>query len=54
MGKKSFFNIDKAVITVMVQASNPERIKELMDKSAPEGAEEFGIQLEQLESEYKN
>ena len=54
MGKKSFFNNDKAILTVMVQASNPERIKELMDKSAPEGAEAFGIQLEQLESEYKN
>ena len=54
MEKKSFFNNDKAILTVMVQASNPERIKELMDKSAPEGAEAFGIQLEQLESEYKN
>ena len=54
MDKKSFFNNDKAILTVMVQASNPARIKELMDKSIPAGAEAFGIQLEQLESEYKN
>lgn len=37
----------------MVQADNPSRIRELMDKSVPLGAEAFGIQLEQLKSEYK-
>ena len=54
MNKQSFFNNDKAILTVMVQADNPERIKELMDKSAPEGAEAFGIQLEQLDSAYRS
>lgn len=54
MDKKSFFNNDKATLTVMVQADNPDRIKELMDKSVPEGAEAFGIQFEQMESRYRN
>ena len=51
--KKSFFENDKALLTVMVQADNPDRIKELIDKSVPEGAEAFGMQLEQLKSEYR-
>lgn len=51
--KQSFFENDKALLTVMVQADNPDRIKELIDKSVPEGAEAFGIQLEQLKSEYR-
>lgn len=54
MNRKSFFNNDSAVLTCMVQANNPDRIKELMRKSIPQGAEAFGIQLEQLNSEYKN
>lgn len=53
MNKQSFFNNNKATLTVMVQADNPDRIKELIDKSVPEGAEAFGIQLEQLENRYK-
>lgn len=44
----------KALLTVMVQAHDPKRIKELMTKSLPEGAEAFGIQLEQLEPEYRS
>lgn len=52
--KQSFFNREKSLLTVMVQADNPERIKELMDKSVPEGAEAFGIQFEQMESRYRN
>lgn len=51
--KQSFFENDKALLTVMVQADNPDRIKELIDKSVPEGAEAFGMQLEQLKSEYR-
>ncbi len=54
MNNNSFFNNDKATLTVMVQADNPARIKELMDKSAPQGAEAFGIQFEQMESRYRN
>lgn len=38
----------------MVQGDNPGRIKELMKKSAPQGAEAFRIQFEQMNSEYRN
>lgn len=51
--KYDFFNYEKATLTVMVQADNPARIKELMDKAIPDGAEAFGIQLEKLKSRYK-
>jgi len=51
--KKTFLEYDKAILTVMVQANNPDRIKELMDKALPEGAEAFGMQFEQLEPEYR-
>lgn len=51
--KRSFINYDKPLLTVMVQADNPARIKELMDKSTPEGAEAFGIQFERMKSEYR-
>lgn len=51
--KHSFFERDKALLTVMVQADNPDRIKELIDKSVPEGAEAFGMQFEQMKSEYR-
>lgn len=51
--KYSFFENDKALLTVMVQADNPDRIKELIDKSALEGAEAFGMQFEQMKSEYR-
>lgn len=51
--KQSFFEYDKPLLTVMVQADNPARIKELIDKSVPEGAEAFGMQFEQMKSEYR-
>ena len=51
--KQSFFGRDKALLTVMVQADNPDRIKELIDKSVSEGAEAFGMQFEQMKSEYR-
>ena len=51
--KYNFFNHQKATLTVMVQADNPTRIKELMDKSLPAGAEAFGIQFEQMLPEYR-
>ena len=54
MNKKSFFNNNFAVLTCMVQADNPDRIKELMKKSIPQGAEAFGIQFEQMNGEYRN
>ena len=51
--KKSFFEYDKPLLTTMVQADNPDRIKELIDKSVPEGAEAFGMQFEQMNPEYR-
>lgn len=53
MMKQSFFENDRALLTVMVQADNPGRIKELIDKSVPDGAEAFGMQFEQMKSEYR-
>lgn len=53
MNNNSFFNNEKATLTVMVQADNPARIKELMDKAVPAGAEAFGIQFEQMLPEYR-
>ena len=38
----------------MVQADNPYRIKELIDKSIIDGAEAFGMQFEQLKPEFRN
>ena len=51
--KNDFLNYEKATLTVMVQADSPARIKELMDKSLPAGAEAFGIQFEQMLPEYR-
>ena len=52
--KKSFLEYDKPLLTSMVQADNPDRIKELIDKSLPEGAEAFGMQFCKLKQEYRN
>lgn len=52
--KYDFFNREKALLTVMVQADNPNRIKELIDKSLPEGGEAFGMQFERMKKEYRN
>lgn len=52
--KKTFLEYDKPIITSMVQAETPERIKELIDKSIPMGAEAFGMQFEKLLYEYRN
>jgi 3-dehydroquinate dehydratase len=38
----------------MVQADNPERIKELIAASLPEGAEAFGMQFCKMKAEYRN
>lgn len=51
--KPTFLKYNKATLTCMVQADNPNRIKELIDKSLPEGAEAFGMQFEQLCPEYR-
>lgn len=54
MNKRTFFDNEKATLTCMVQGDNPGRIKELMKKSVPQGAEAFGIQFEQMNSEHRN
>lgn len=51
--KNIFFDSKQAVLTVMVQADNPDRVKELMDLSLPEGAEAFGMQFERIKPEYR-
>ena len=51
---KTFLEYENPLLTVMVQADNPDRIKELMDKSEPNGAEAFGMQFEKLNPKYRN
>lgn len=51
--RKGFLERERALITVMVQADNPDRIKTLIDKSVPEGAEAFGMQFERMKKEYR-
>lgn len=51
--KPTFLEYDKALLTVMVQANNPDRIVELVEKSLPCGAEAFGMQFERLKAEYR-
>ena len=52
--KKTFLKYEKSTLTTMVQAETPERIKELIDLSLPEGAEAFGLQFEQLKREFRS
>lgn len=51
--EKAFFENGKPLITVMVQADNPERIKELIDKSVPEGGQAFGMQFERMDPKFR-
>ncbi|MBR5601685.1 MAG: type I 3-dehydroquinate dehydratase [Clostridia bacterium] len=51
--KHTFLNHEKPLLTCMVQATTPQRIKELIDTSLPEGAEAFGMQFCRLEQEYR-
>ena len=54
MKKKSFLSHEKPLLTCMVQASNPDRIKALIDASITEGAEAIGMQFCKLKAEYRN
>lgn len=54
MTKPTFLTYDKPLLTCMVQADNPERIKELITRSIPEGAEAFGIQFCKMKAEYRS
>ncbi len=51
--KQSFLNQEKPILTTMVQAETPERIKELIDLSLPEGAEAFGMQFCRFKENYR-
>ena len=53
MSKPTFLKYDKPLLTCMVQAETPDRIKELVSLSLPEGAEAFGMQLCRMKSEYR-
>lgn len=54
MIKPTFLSYEKPLLTCMVQANNPNRIKALIDASIPEGAEAIGMQFCKLKSEYRN
>lgn len=51
--KKDFLSFDHAIITSMVQAETPDRIKELIDLSDADGADAYGMQFEQMLPEYR-
>lgn len=52
MSKKTFLKYEKPLLVSMLQATTPDRIKELADKSR--GAEAFGMQFCKLENQYRN
>ena len=54
MSKATFLSYENPLLTCMVQADNPDRIKELIDLSLPEGAEAFGMQFCRMKAEYRN
>ena len=54
MKSKTFLTYEKPFLTCMVQADNPDRIKELIDLSLPEGAEAIGLQFCKLREQYRN
>ena len=51
MSKASFLNYEKPLLTCMVQAETPERIKDLMARA--EGAEAFGMQFCRMQPEFQ-
>ena len=53
MSKPTFLTYEKPLLTCMVQAKTPDRIKELIRASVPEGAEAFGMQFCKLQEEYR-
>ena len=52
--KPTFLKYDRPLLCVMVQADNPLRIKQLIDKSLPKGAEAFGMQFCKMKPEFRN
>jgi 3-dehydroquinate dehydratase len=53
MKKRSFLNYEKPLLTVMIDADNPDRVKELVDSSVSNGAEAIGMQFCRLKAEYR-
>ncbi len=53
MNKPTFLTYEKPLLTCMVQADNPDRIRELITLSRPEGAEAFGMQFCRMKTEYR-
>lgn len=51
MTKPTFLTYEKPLLTCMVQADNPDRIKELISRS--DGAEAFGMQFCRMKPEYR-
>lgn len=54
MSGLNFLKNDEPMLTCMVQADNPDRVKELISLSVPEGAEAFGMQFCRMKAEYRN
>ena len=54
MDKPTFLNREAPLLTCMVQSDNPDRIKELITASIPEGAEAFGMQFCRMKPEYRS
>jgi len=54
MKKSTFLNYEKPLLVSMVQADNPSRVKELVNKSLHIGAEALGMQFCRMKKEYRN
>ena len=52
--KPSFLNHDHALLTAMVQLKDPESCVTLIRNSAASGAEAYGIQMCEMERQYRN
>lgn len=51
--RKKFLTCEKPLLTAMVQAQTPQECKDIILNSIWDGAEAFGIQLENLKKEYR-
>ena len=54
MDKKSFLNAERPLLTCMVQAQSPDRIRKLITAAKPEGADAFGMQFCRMKPEFKS
>lgn len=53
MKNATFLKYEKPLLVCMAQADNPDRIKEIVNKSLPIGAEAFGMQFCRMRKEYR-